>query len=262
MSGLREKAMHWAAFEEAQGVPPAQRTFLVEPKRSTAPAVLLVHGGGGSPEDMAGLAADLARGGRIAFAPLLPAHGLGDEALEAIRFEALVGRALEAFDLLTAEAGVPPTLVGLSLGGVLGIRIATRRQPAAFVALAPALRPFVVRRAVSLAGEALVRPRAALVRYRWQREVWRGIQATEPEIPRVEAPLLVMHSRDDASVSRRGARLLHDGASSSSKRLHLVDRQGHVLSQAPEPEVVFGPIRAFLDEHSPPNEVSSRERRT
>lgn len=257
MKAVRELVAAWNSIEAGTGVEPAQRSRLREPPGSDAspggalPPVLLVHGGGGSPADLEPLALDLARRGRTVLAPLLPAHGRGDDALGELRFDALSARALEAFDALAAASARPIPVVGLSLGGVLGIRIAVLRPAAAFVALAPALRPFVVSRALALAGRALVNPRAAGVRYRWQREVWRGIRATEAQIARLAAPLLVIHSRDDSSVSIRGARLLHDGAASAVKRLHVVDGQGHVLTQAPEPEVIFAPLRDFLREHAP-----------
>jgi carboxylesterase len=159
-----------------------------------------------------------------------------------------VHRAIEAHDALRHETQSPIAVIGLSLGAVLGIHVSSRRDVAAFVALAPALQPFVGRRILGVALEAIVRPRSARIRTRWQREVLRGIRATIEAMPRVSAPLLVLHSRDDDSVSIRGARLLHDRAGSVEKRLILLEGQGHVLTRAPEPELVFAPIRSFLRE--------------
>jgi esterase/lipase len=160
----------------------------------------------------------------------------------------MVDRAIEAHDALAQACAASVAVVGLSLGGVLGVHVATRREVTGFVALAPAFRPFVGRRIAVMAVEMIFRPRAVRDRYRWQREVQRGIRATELEILRVKAPLLVLHSTDDASVSVRGSRLLHDRASSAEKRLVLLDRQGHVLTRAPDLESVFGPVRRFLAE--------------
>ena len=164
-----------------------------------------------------------------------------------LRFEKLVERALAAHEISSSMGdGQRGSVIGLSLGAILGIRVTVQRSVSRFVALAPALRPYVFRRALALVPRAIRAGRLAGVQYRWQKEVWRGIRATEEMIPRVTSPLLVVHSTDDPSVSWKGARLLHEDAASTEKRLVLVRGQGHVLTKAPEPETVFGPVRSFL----------------
>jgi esterase/lipase len=167
-----------------------------------------------------------------------------------LRFDALVQCALDAHDAIAhcEGNGSGATVIGLSLGAVLGIRVAARRPVRRFIALAPALRPFVLRRAFALIPRVLNQGALARAQFEWQREVLRGIRETVLEIPGVSAPLLVLHSKDDDSVSRRGARLLYERASSREKKLILLEGQGHVLTQAPDPETVFAPVRAFLEE--------------
>jgi carboxylesterase len=240
-----ETVPSWNRTEAELGVEPEHRTFLRDGDRGS---VLLLHGGGGSPLDLLPLADDLTGHGFRVLTPLLPAHGLGDEALHELRFAALVERALEAHDALAGENRDPVAVVGLSLGGVLGVRVAAHRGVAALVALAPAFRPFVGRRIAVIALEWIIRPRCARTRYRWQREAQRGIREAEAEIPVVTAPLLVLHSKDDTSVSVRGSRLLYERASSKEKRLVLLKGQGHVLTRAPDREAVYGPVRRFLME--------------
>ncbi len=242
---LPETVHSWNRAEVELGVGEEHRTFFRDGDRGS---VLLVHGGGGSPFDLLPLADDLAGHGFRVLTPLLPAHGLGDEALRELSFVALVDRVLEAHDALAGESRTPVAVVGLSLGAVLGVCVASRRGVGAFVALAPAFRPFVGRRLAVIALEWIIRPRGARIRYRWQREAQRGIHAAEAEVPSVTAPLLVMHSRDDASVSVSGSRMLHGRASSKEKRLVLLDGQGHVLTRAPDREAVYGPVRRFLME--------------
>ena len=249
MSRIAEWAERWIRSEEKAGVAPLDRTFYRPGREGTAP-VLLLHGGGGSPQDLLLLADDLERRGVATLCPLLPFHGLGEEAMKDLRFDALVERAGAAHQVILeahgagGEAGV--SVIGLSLGAVLGIRLAAEGGVARFVALAPALRPYVFRRVFSLVPRMIRAGRLAWIQYRWQREVWRGIRATELLIPRVTSPLLVLYSTDDNSVSIQGARLLHDRAASTRKKLVLVQGQGHVLTKAPQPETVFGPVRSFL----------------
>jgi esterase/lipase len=248
MSRVEDWASRWNQSEERAGVAPLDRTFYRQGLQGTLP-ILLLHGGGGTPQDFLLLADDLQRHGISTLCPLLPFHALGDEAMGDLRFDALVERALAAHhEILKAggrESGV--RVIGLSMGAVLGIRLAVEGEVARFVALAPALRPHVLRRVISLIPRWIRAGRLARIQYRWQREVWRGIRATELLIPRVTSPLLVLHSTDDESVSIQGARLLHDRAASTRKKLVVVEGQGHVLTKAPDPETVFGPIRSFLE---------------
>ena len=250
MRRVQEWATRWNEIEEQAGVAPLDRTFYRD-GRTAMPPVLLLHGGGGSPQDLLLLADDLQERGIATLCPLLPFHGLGDEAMRDLRFESLAERALAAHhEILKASAGsgdeAYTSVIGLSLGAVLGIRVAAEGNVAGFVALAPALRPYVLRRVISLIPRMIQAGRLARIQYRWQREVMRGIRATELLIPRVTSPLLVLYSTDDESVSIQGAQLLHDRASSTRKKLVLLERQGHVLTKAPDPQTVFGPIHSFL----------------
>jgi carboxylesterase len=234
----------WAREERAFGVPGLHRSFLHR-VASTRPPVLLLHGAGGSPADFGHLSRELAAAGFSSLCPLLPSHGRGDAALSGVRFEAMASRALEAFDAV-AEDRMDVAVVGQSVGAVLGIHVAYDRPVGRLVALAPAFRPFVLRRLLALPLLALASPGAAASTWRWQRDVQRGIRATSRRVPSIRCPLLVLHSREDGSVSLRGAEELVERAGSADKRLVVLDGQGHVLSAAPDLRSVVAPMLEFL----------------
>lgn len=234
----------WAREERAHAVPSQHRSFFRRTAAATPP-VLLLHGAGGSPADFGHFSAELLRSGFPTVCPLLPAHGRGDAALGGIRFEAMADRALEAFDAVAS--GQPSVaVIGQSVGAVLALHVAYERPVSRLVALAPALRPFVLRRLLALPLLALASPDAAAATWRWQRNVQRGIRETTRRLPEVRCPLLVLHSREDESVSLRGAEDLVRRAGSAEKKLRVLDGQGHVLSAAPDLPSVVGPLVEFL----------------
>lgn len=235
----------WHEAEDAGSVPEEHRSFALD-GAPAAPLVLLLHGGGGSPADFLELADDLAATGAGVLCPLLPAHGRGEAALGQLVFEELVAHALEAHDAL-ASRGEPLIVIGQSMGAALGIRVAAERDILGFVALAPALRPYVLRRLWRLVPALLTEPSAAVTQVRWQSEVRRGVRDAARRAHRVRCPLLILHSDDDDSVALRGAHELLARASSSTKRLEVLQGQGHVLSLAPDRyRDVFPRIRAFV----------------
>lgn len=244
-SRISQRVEQWSRAEGDEGVPSESRSFL---RRSgAAPRVLLLHGAGGGPHDLHELADHLAAAGHGSLCPLLPAHGRGELALGNLRFDQLLTRALECFDLIAGN-GVEPVVVAQSFGAVIAVRMAGQRKLGGLVALAPALRPFVTGRVLWLLPLAIFRPRRARATLRWQMEARRAIADARERVADVTCPLLVLHSTDDDSVSIRGAHELCEGARSADKRLAVLSGQGHVLSAAPaRVERVFAPVRSFVE---------------
>lgn len=235
----------WNRAERAAGVGPEYHSFALDAS-DAAPRVLLVHGAGGSPADFRELGTFLRSRGWTVLCPLLPGHGRDPVALGDVRFRELVDAVLEAYDVLR-DGDEAPAVVAQSLGAVLATQLAARRPVRCLAALAPAFRPFVLRRIWLLGLLFVIRPRLAAATWRWQWRLLRGIRETRGLLGDVRCPLLVLHSRDDDSVSSRGAREMHDDAGSRDKRLVELEGQGHVLSLAPDRrERVFAPTLELM----------------
>jgi esterase/lipase len=99
-----------------------------------------------------------------------------------------------------------------------------------------------------LALAAPLRPGLARATLAWQWELLRGIRETRALLPELRCPVLTLASRDDDSVSWKGARELHERCASPRKELVLLEGQGHVLSAAPARESeVYPPVLRFLE---------------
>ena len=124
------------------GVRPSCRSRLIRPARPTKRVVVLLHGFGGCPAQMAALGRRLADDGAAVVLARAPAHGRagkGAGTLANLDAEDLADYADDAIDV-AAGLGEDVTVVGVSLGGTLAAWAAQEREGVdRAVVVAPAL---------------------------------------------------------------------------------------------------------------------------
>jgi len=108
----------------------------VEPEGQRDGALLL-HGFGGTPAELRGIAAVLASDGWLVEVPLLPGFGAGIRDLPDVRLEDWVGEAEAAAARVRAETSGRFLVVGHSMGASLALGLARTLRPDALVLLAP-----------------------------------------------------------------------------------------------------------------------------
>ncbi len=221
-------------------------------ERDNAPGVLLLHGGGDTPQVMAGLAHHLHARGFAVRVPLLSAHGRSVAALSnasAAEWFEDTRREYAALRTTNPWTGV----VGLSIGGALGIGLASEQTDVpALVLLAPYVAmPRFVRRVAdaipywgwllpyfsSLGTNSIRDPAAAAqslgygiltpAALRAFRDV---VDAADQALPRVTAPTLVIQSREDNRISPEDAERAFGRLASSEKKFVWTNGAGHVIT--------------------------------
>jgi carboxylesterase len=224
----------------------------IELARASAPAMLLLHGSGDTPQSLQYLAEGLYARGYAVLAPLLPGHGRSIGEFGGVTAEEWLNAARDAFRALRgshAWVGV----AGLSMGGALAVQIAadTGDLPAIALlapylsmppkdALAAWLSPLwrwwipvartasdgsildPIERARNLAYGVFVPP--AL------RALWTTQRRAAAALPLVRAPCLVIQSRQDNRISMRSCERSFARLGASEKRLEWIDGAGHVIT--------------------------------
>lgn len=224
-------------------------------------AVLLIHGGGDTPQALYGLARHLHERGFAVRAPLLPSHGRDLSALRdssAAEWAAAVRREFD--ELRNAHEHV--AVVGLSMGGALAIALAAERQDVeALVLLAPYvdMPPLVRRLAItskawgwlvpyfSTRGTASIHDPNAAARALGHgiltpaalRAISEVVAAADAALPRVKAPTLIIQSREDNRIAPEIAERGFARLGAPVKRFVWTAGAGHVIS------VDFGHERVF-----------------
>jgi carboxylesterase len=239
--------------------------------RDGAPGVLLLHGGGDTPQVLSALAEYLHRDGFSVRVPLLQAHGRELRALEtaaAADWHQQVAQELDAMRRNHSWVGV----VGLSMGGALAVKSASERSDiAALVLLAPYIAmPQLVRRLADTSpwwgwllpyfssfGSRSIRDQVAAERalghgiltpamLRALRDV---VDAAWESLPRVSAPTLVVQSREDNRIAAESAETGFVRLGAREKKFVWINGAGHVITVDFGFQRVFDLTRDWLEAH-------------
>lgn len=239
--------------------------------RSDAPAVLLLHGSGDTPQVLAQLAAHLHENGYAVRVPLLLAHGRSIRAFtraSSTAWHEQVER--EYVDLLASHPAV--YVVGLSMGGALAVVLATRHpEMPALVLLAPYLDMSArLRRLARLnrywgwllpyvpsLGKRSIHDRAAAARGLGHqlmtpaslRGLYDVMLTASAALPEVRVPTLVMQSREDNRIPAARAARAFDRLGSAGKEMVWVEGAGHVITVDYGHERVFDRVLDWLRAH-------------
>jgi alpha-beta hydrolase superfamily lysophospholipase len=158
-------------------------------------------------------------------------------------------------DIVSSIGASSVILVGLSAGGAIAVTTAARHElPISalvlisavgdFKRVTPALNPLTMRHHLDPAL-ALTPPR-----FRWVRGRADRIRATE-EIPRVHAPVCLIHVKNDWLVPHENSAALFEAAN-EPKELHLLDIEGHYHADRiffVAEEQVCGIVTSFLEKY-------------
>ena len=215
-------------------------------------AILLVHGGGDTPQTMRNLAEELHRRGYSVVAPLLPGHGRDLGAFDrssADTWYAEVAKQYAALRATHAWVGV----VGLSMGGALSARLAAEtRTVDALVLCSPYLgmpAPVALLARTAVAWGALIpvvatgsersvldpRARETSLGYgAFTRHSLPGLLLTARRgfaaLPSIEAPTLVIQSTTDNRISTAATKAAFDRIGASEKEIEWIEGSGHVIT--------------------------------
>ena len=210
-------------------------------------AALCLHGLTGTPYEVRPLAEALVARGFRARGPLLPGHGTRPEELAKLKFQDWVEAVHREYEnLRVAHARV--VVVGLSLGGLLSLELASRTRPDAIAVVgtplalgAPLpqlipvikyLKPMLNKRegADILDPEARARhPGYSQIPLASVHELIRLQRRVAGSLGRIEAPALVAHGAHDRTAQPGDARRILDGLGSKVKESLVCADSGHVV---------------------------------
>lgn len=220
--------------------------------RAGAPAVLLLHGAGDTPQTLRYLADALFARGFHVEVPLLPGHGRSLDAFKRTSADDWMSASRSSYDgLQKKHAWV--AIAGLSMGGALAVRLAAEATDLpALCLMAPylALRPTAARAArlarwwgpivpvfESSEGFSVLDPteRAKSLAYgvftpAALRALRETVDRANEALPRVSAPTLMIQSREDNRISPSDAERAFAKLGAHEKQLEWLSGAAHIIT--------------------------------
>ena len=228
--------------------------------------ILFFHGFTGSPYEGRDLAYHFASKGYAVWVPLIPGHGTKPDDLEGISFKTWLETA-EQYYLAMKSQYKTVIVAGQSMGGALALHVAANFAVDGLVTMAAAIfvkdwrLPFL-----PLAKQVLrfyykskgpdIRDKAAKAKsasYPYYpltslTEFLHLIEHVDGELPAVNAPCLLVHSRRDHTITYENLAHISGKISSTKKKLLTLENSYHVISVDGEKQKIFNQIELFINE--------------
>lgn len=225
--------------------------------------VLLVHGFTGSPAEMRLLGEYLHEQNFTVLGVRLPGHGTTVEELSKMRWKHWYGAVLDGFNLLR-DICAEVSVVGLSMGGLLALKLAAEEPVDKVVAMSAPVQIFDKR----VSWLPLCKyVRAYIPKRRKHYDVdpkytvnydrmplkpldsmLKAIGKVMGLLPLVQAPALIIQSRSEHTVRPESAQFIYDQLGSKHKELLWLEKSGHIITLDEEREQVFAAVEKFLVE--------------
>ncbi len=230
---------------------------------------VLLHGFTAAPKEMRPLGQYLAEHDFTVRGVQLAGHGTCPEDLACATQRDWVASAEAAIDELRGRCRCV-WAIGLSLGGLISLHLAANQRVEGVIALAPPIltpnrfvplarfiapfKPYFVKGLANLHDPVALAEHADYTRFptRAVAQLYTLIRQVQRELPRITAPLLLIHARHDEVVALSGADYIWARVSSINKERLVLDRGGHIITEDYDKDVAFARMAAFLARHSRP----------
>jgi carboxylesterase len=218
-------------------------------------ACLLIHGFGGSIREVAPLAEALSSAGYEVGCAELKGHTGDYKDLGKATYHDWIQSAEEAYLKLKGKHE-EITIIGFSMGGLIGLRLAIKYKLKALITINSPIYywnlPLIIRnifgdiargnfanirRYTSSSGKL---PFSAIANF------LSLLYKTRPIIPQVNCPVLVLQSLDDDTVQSRSAAYIHRKVSSGDKQIKYYPKGGHVILLSLTADAVIADVKNYL----------------
>lgn len=226
-------------------------------------AVLLLHGFTGHSADVRMLGRFLQKKGYTSLAPIYRGHGKAPEDLVEGGYDAWFNDCLDAYRQLKDEGYKKIAVVGLSLGGVLGLKLSLNEP---VVGVSPMCSPMFFNNQDQLTKgfryfSTEYKKREGKSSEQIDSEVNQLVADAQPlfedlgqlikdvreQLDHIYTPTCVIQATDDVMIDTSSAQYIYDHVECDQKSLEWFDEAGHAITLGPKKEDVHETIYQFLE---------------
>lgn len=230
---------------------------------------LLIHGFGGSPDEISPLAAQLKEAGCHVACPVLKGHTGKRRDLKGISYKEWIASAEEELQALFTRCN-RVYLIGFSMGGLISLDLAAKYKVAGVVTLNTPIYYWDLKRiALNIIGD-IKRGKPDHLRYYLQSSTSFPVSAllnfrilltkTKPKLAEIQCPIFVAQALEDDTVRKSSALYIQRHAASDQKFLRFYENSGHLILWSKASAQVIQDVREFLSNLSGYSmEASSRK---
>lgn len=226
-------------------------------------AVLLLHGFTGYSADVRILGRFLEKHGYTSHAPIYRGHGTAPEELIETRPQDWWEDALAGYEHLKNLGYKEIAVAGLSLGGVLGLKMAyslpikavipmcspmffdnEKQLTAGFLHFSKQYKQLERKDDETIAREVDHLLSASRPMFN---EIGQLIKKVQNEIDTIYTPAMVVQARQDKMINPESANYIYDKIESDVKKIQWYEQSGHVITLDKEKDLLHEDIFAFLE---------------
>lgn len=219
-------------------------------------AFLLIHGFGGSVDEVAPMADYLKDKGFVCLCSELKGHTGNRKDMAGVSYKDWISTCEQDY-LRLSKIFDSIIIIGFSTGGLIGINLAIKYHVESIVTISTPIYVWNIRQVISNIAtgtkssklrnlkwyiySATSFPISSLIQFQII------LHKTKALLPKLFCPILVLQGLDDDTVNSKSASYIFNRVSSKVKTLHFFQKSGHVVLKGPASEEAIQEVLKFLD---------------
>jgi carboxylesterase len=217
---------------------------------------LIIHGFGGSIEEIDPLNKYLLNNGFLTVCPALKGHTGKRKDLKGISYSEWINSAEQGLlQLLPQSEKI--ILIGFSMGGLIAVNLALKHKVCGIITLSMPIYHWDINRIFlniindlkkgkydSLkfyVGASLTLPFSAMLNFKFL------LYKTKALLTQITCPMLIAQGLKDDTVKHRSAKYIFNNVSSEKKVLKYYSNSNHTICKSQDQKELFNDIKAFID---------------
>lgn len=227
-------------------------------------AVLLLHGFTGNTSDVRQLGRYLQKKGLTSYSINYEGHAEHPEKITQSSPFVWYKQAVEAYDFLRSEGCSNIFVAGVSIGGVIALRLAAERD---VTGVGTICSPMYMKDPETLYGQFIAYAEKYLKMFENKTpeqieketknlemtgtfdDISTFINLVKGNLEDVNVPLFVAQATHDKVINPDSAKVIYNGAGTDEKEIKWYDKGGHVLTIDESKEELFEDIYNFIEQH-------------